>query len=100
MKKKLAFLGTTLFTTLLLHAESLISPNGLLKLTVDIRDNFPVYSLSYKDQPVIGQSHLGFEFKGDASAPSFDDFSGSSLKVPLYLVMWLVLITSFPASPL
>ncbi|MDH3528301.1 MAG: glycoside hydrolase family 97 protein [Acidobacteriota bacterium] len=57
----------TLFAILAVSVFSatLESPDGNLKLTVGVNTNGqPVYSLSYKNKPVIETSRLGFELKG------------------------------------
>lgn len=47
-------------------AESITSPNGLLKLNVSVNEKGePVYELSYKGKEVIKPSKLGLELKDD-----------------------------------
>ena len=51
------------FASLLAKAETLQSPNGNLKLNVDVKNGMPVYTLDYKNRPVIKESRLGLELK-------------------------------------
>lgn len=47
-------------------AESITSPNGLLKLSFTVNaQGEPVYELSYKNKEVIKPSKLGLELKND-----------------------------------
>lgn len=47
-------------------AESITSPNGLLKLNFSVNGKGePVYELSYKGKEVIKPSKLGLELKDD-----------------------------------
>lgn len=48
-------------------AQSITSPNGLLKLTFSLTANGePVYELTYKDKVAVKPSRLGLELKKDA----------------------------------
>ena len=47
-------------------AESITSPNGLLKLSFTVNaQGEPVYELSYKNKEVIKPAKLGLELKND-----------------------------------
>ena len=49
----------------LMQAEELKSPNGRLVMHFEVDGlGAPVYTLSYKDKPVIKRSHLGLEAEG------------------------------------
>ena len=47
------------------YAIELTSPNGALRLNVEVTDSIPVYRLDFKNQPVLKQSRLGLELKND-----------------------------------
>lgn len=61
--------------TLFIKAEKVKSPNGTLELTFNVNNGIPVYQLNYKQKPVIKESKLGFDFKGNQVNPDFNDFS-------------------------
>lgn len=61
--------------TLFIKAEKVKSPNGTLELTFNVNNGIPVYQLDYKQKPVIKESKLGFDFKGNQVNPDFNDFS-------------------------
>lgn len=65
MKRLLLTLGIVCIS-LMLHAEELRSPNGLLKLNFELKDGVPHYSLDYKNKAVIKPSSMGFELKNQA----------------------------------
>lgn len=43
------------------NAESVCSPNGKIKVNIDIDNGRPVYSVDYDSQPVVKPSHLGLQ---------------------------------------
>ena len=43
------------------HASEVTSPNGEMKLTFTLRDSKPYYSVSFRGEPVIKPSRLGYE---------------------------------------
>ena len=45
------------------HTQTLSSPDGSVKVTVDVADGVPNYSVDHKDTTVIADSTLGFEFE-------------------------------------
>jgi len=65
------FLGSAL-------AETLSSPNGDVVMDFDLKDlgvykNCPAYGISWKGQPVLSESRLGFELRdGESLADQFD----------------------------
>ncbi len=74
MKKIFIIIGLICFT-LFIKAEKVKSPNGTLELTFNVNNGTPVYQLDYKQKPVIKESKLGFDFKGNQVNPDFNDFS-------------------------
>ena len=63
---KMAFFLLALLISTAAMAESITSPNGLLKLNFSVNaQGEPVYELSYKDKEVIKPSKLGLELKND-----------------------------------
>ena len=63
---KMAFILLALLMSTAAMAESITSPNGLLKLNFSVNaQGEPVYELSYKDKEVIKPSKLGLELKDD-----------------------------------
>ncbi len=46
-------------------AESVVSPSGLIDVHFCIKDGTPLYSVRESGRPVVGDSHLGFNFQGD-----------------------------------
>ncbi len=63
MNKHVLSVGSLLFS-LAAMATDVSSPNGDLKLTVNLNENgTPIYELAYKGKPVIKTSKLGFDLK-------------------------------------
>ena len=63
---KMAFFLLALLISTAAMAESITSPNGLLRLNFSVNaQGEPVYELSYKDKEVIKPSKLGLELKND-----------------------------------
>jgi glucan 1,4-alpha-glucosidase len=62
VKKVILFL-VCISVGMLLDAIELKSPNGVLRLNVEVTDGFPTYRLDYKNRPVIKLSRLGLELK-------------------------------------
>ncbi len=49
-------------------AETVSSPDGAIKVTLDLSpDGRPFYTVAYRGEEVVGQSHLGFRFKDNAA---------------------------------
>lgn len=49
-------------------AETVASPDGAIAVTVDVTaEGRPFYKVAYRGEEVVGQSHLGFRFKGQAA---------------------------------
>ena len=68
-------------------AESITSPNGLLKLNVSVNEKGqPVYELSYKGKEVIKPSKLGLELKDDPGL--MDGFTLSDAKTSSFDETW------------
>ena len=68
-------------------AESITSPNGLLKLNVSVNEKGePVYELSYKGKEVIKPSKLGLELKDDPGL--MDGFTLSDAKTFSFDETW------------
>lgn len=66
LTSKMAFILLALLMSTAAMAESITSPNGLLKLNFSVNaQGEPVYELSYKDKEVIKPSKLGLELKDD-----------------------------------
>lgn len=68
--KSLFLLSSVLFISIfnLTHSQTLSSPNGDITMQFSLANNgTPTYQLSYKNQPVIKPSSLGFELKNDKS---------------------------------
>lgn len=63
--KKTLLLIACLYAGIMLKAIELRSPNGQLLLNVEVKDGVPMYSLGYKNRPVIKPSRLGLELKND-----------------------------------
>ena len=89
--KKLTFKLACFFLSLLVSsvamAESITSPNGLLKLNVSVNEKGePVYELSYKGKEVIKPSKLGLELKDDPGL--MDGFTLSDAKTFSFDETW------------
>ncbi|WP_289016230.1 glycoside hydrolase family 97 protein [uncultured Culturomica sp.] len=63
--KRLQILFVCLLATFGMKAAELKSPNGNLVLHAGVKDGRPVYSLDYKQRPVVKESFLGLELKND-----------------------------------
>ena len=61
--KRVLFFVLLLCAAGMLKAESLTSPNGNLQLNVEVKNGVPVYTLDYKQKPVVKESRLGLELK-------------------------------------
>jgi len=53
-----------LFFSLVITAQTLVSPNGNLKMHFTLVDGVPTYQLNFKNKPVIAQSRLGLDAEG------------------------------------
>ena len=72
-----------LLVTITLHAQTLTSPDGQLKMQFTLENGTPVYQLSYKNKAVLNKSRLGIEADGltmkdnflltDTTCGSFDE---------------------------
>ena len=72
-------------------AAVLESPNGQLSLTFDVknvadREKCPVYSVSFKGKPLLGESRLGFDLM-DGSAMA-DNYDIESIKTASHESIW------------
>lgn len=65
MMKRLQIFFVCLLATFGMKAAELKSPNGNLVLHAGVKDGRPVYSLDYKQRPVVKESFLGLELKND-----------------------------------
>lgn len=65
MMKRLQILFVCLLATFGMKAAELKSSNGNLVLHAGVKDGRPVYSLDYKQRPVVKESFLGLELKND-----------------------------------
>ena len=54
--------------------ESVASPNGDVVVNFDVKDGWPVYSVNYKQQPVILESRLGLELDDVSMRNTFESF--------------------------
>ena len=55
-------------------AQTLLSPNGQLKMQFHLHQGQPTYTLAYKGKTVIAPSRLGIELKGEAQRRDFNHF--------------------------
>lgn len=85
MKRLLLTLGIVCLS-LMLHAEDLRSPNGLLKLRFELKNGVPYYSLDYKNKPVVKPSSMGFELKNQADL--MDGFTVSKAERATFDETW------------
>lgn len=70
MKNKLisfAFASLFVFST---AAETVVSPNGEVKLDFNVKDGVPYYALTYKSTPVVKESRMGFVLTEQGSMDS------------------------------
>lgn len=63
--KRLQILFVCLLAAFGLKAVELKSPDGNLVLQAEVKNGRPVYTLDYKQRPVIKPSYLGLELKND-----------------------------------
>jgi alpha-glucosidase len=62
-----------------LAAETVASPDGAIAVTVDVTaEGRPFYKVAYRGEEVVGQSHLGFRFKGQAALEENLTMSGAA----------------------
>ncbi len=71
MKKWIAI--ALIMFTVTTNAQKIESPDGWLQLTFELKDSVPVYSVSYKNQPVLLKSKLGLAVD---KGPSFKEGFG------------------------
>jgi glucan 1,4-alpha-glucosidase len=57
-------------TTDVESTQGITSPNGTVRVTFELRDGQPRYSLSFEEATLVEPSPLGFEFR---DADSLDD---------------------------
>ena len=55
-------------------AESVASPDGNVVVNFDVKDGWPVYSVDYKQKPVILESRLGLELDDVSMRNTFESF--------------------------
>jgi glucan 1,4-alpha-glucosidase len=87
--KKILLTLSILFTLLtVVTAQELRSPDGNFIMTFALQtDGTPTYQLVYKGKPVIKQSALGFELKGDAKS-LLNDFTITDTKTASHDSQW------------
>src|SRR3712207_298 len=69
MNKTLSMVVSMLLLPLLAAAQTVLSPNGNVKLTFSLTGNgVPTYELTYKNRAVVKPSHLGLELAKDKHA--------------------------------
>ena len=61
--KKITLVLVLLGLAFVIKAGTIKSPDGRLTLNFDVKDGTPVYTLDYKNRPVIKESKLGLELK-------------------------------------
>ncbi len=89
MKKYISILAAALLAAGAASAqETLTSPDGNMELRFSVKEGgVPTYEMDYKGQPVVLESRLGFELRGDAPTLEFGaeiDKSGYGAPVSLY----------------
>lgn len=68
MKKYLFISWLFLFVAIIAHAQQLVSPDGNFVMDFSLVENGrPAYKLFYKGEPVIKQSTLGLDLKGQST---------------------------------
>lgn len=73
-RKTLKALAVATLCSTAISAQTLLSPNGQLKMEFSLEKGRPTYTLEYKGKTVIAPSHLGIELKGEAQRRDFNDF--------------------------
>ena len=86
MMKRLQILFVCLLVTFGMKAAELKSPNGNLVLRAGVKDGRPVYSLDYKQRPVVKESFLGLELKNDKDLMS--GFSIADTEISTFDETW------------
>lgn len=86
MMKRLQILFVCLLATFGMKAAELKSPNGNLVLHAGVKDGRPVYSLDYKQRPVVKESFLGLELKNDKDLMS--GFTIADMEVSTFDETW------------
>ncbi len=84
--KRLQILVVCLLATFGMKAAELKSPDGNLVLYAGLKDGRPVYSLDYKQRPVVKESFLGLELKNDKDLMS--DFSIAGTEISTFDETW------------
>lgn len=84
--KRLQILVVCLLATFGMKAAELKSPDGNLVLYAGVKDGRPVYSLDYKQRPVVKESFLGLELKNDKDLMS--DFSITGTEISTFDETW------------
>ncbi len=72
MRKILFFPLLSLPLSVLAAPETVVSPDGDLKLNFEIRDGQPVYWVDFKGKEVIAPSRLGFSLFSETGRNSFE----------------------------
>ena len=86
MMKRLQILFVCLLVAFGMKAAELKSPNGNLVLHTGVKDGRPVYSLDYKQRPVVKESFLGLELKNDKDLMS--GFSIADTEISTFDETW------------
>jgi alpha-glucosidase len=66
-----AEIGSALAAEASKTGDTILSPDGSIKLTFALDEGRPTYSVSYKNHPIILLSSLGFDFKNGAMKSDF-----------------------------
>jgi glucan 1,4-alpha-glucosidase len=86
--KKSIFILFCIFTSSIINAQQLKSPNGSLSMTISLLDDgTPTYTLSYKNKVVIKSSKLGLELKNDKNS-LLNNFALSDSKTTAFDETW------------
>lgn len=78
LTKQLFSLSLLLFFTIVVAAQTLLSPNGQLTMVFSVNEGVPTYQLEYKNRMVIKPSKLGLELKGTQLKSEFNTEIGKS----------------------
>lgn len=77
-RKTLKVLAVAALCSTAISAQTLLSPNGQLKMQFNLDKGHPTYTLEYKGKTVIAPSRLGIELKGEAQRRDFNNFEETS----------------------
>ena len=83
---KIAFAAAIAFPSVAGAVETVSSPDGNVVVNFDVKNGVPVYTVDYKQQPVIKESRMGLELSSVSARNSFNDFrmnEGATSKLSL-----------------